>query len=176
MKNPLIILLFAAVSISGCNEHAKLEQDVAMRLITEQFNYPKIIDYDIYCSDPARAKKLLDSGLEKNGMVTIMHTQKLKDVGKSLIRFTDKARPYFLPSPEKNKNLDIQRVKIAEEVIVNLKILDVMDKTTSVEYTTDYKNITPFAALLKMDLKKLKKHTVHFKYSDNGWIPQQAKY
>lgn len=137
-------------------------------------DYPKVIDYDVYCSDPIHANKLLDEGLEDNGMVTVQKTQKLKDIGNLLIRFTDKAKPYFLPTPNKDKKLDIQKVKIADEVITDVKILETIDQTTTVEYTASYKNITPFATLLKTDFKESKKHIAHFTWSNRGYVLQQS--
>lgn len=170
----LLILLSTSLLFSACGNKPKLKKDEALQLITTQFNYPKIVDYDIYCSDPAHAKKLLNAGFEANDIVTVQKTQKLKDIGSPLIGFTDKAKLYFLPTPDKDKKLDIQKVKIAEEVITDVIIIATIDQTTTVEYTTAYKNITPFAALLKTDFKQSKKHTVHFTSSDRGWVLQHT--
>ena len=62
-------------------------------------------------------KSLLDAGLESSGMVTIQKTQKLKDVGKPLVQLTEKASPYLLPTADKDKVLDVQKVKIADEEV-----------------------------------------------------------
>lgn len=145
-----------------------------MQLITTQLKYPKVMDYDIYCSDPAHAKKLLDAGVEANGLVTIQKIQKLKDMGNPLIGFTDKAKPYFLSTPDKDKKIDIKKVKIADEVITDITIIATEGQYITVEYTSGYKNITPFAALLKTDFKESKKHTVHFTSSDKGWVLHQT--
>lgn len=176
MRQLLIILFSTSLLLSACSNRPELNKEEALQLIVTQLEYPKVIDYDIYCSDPAHAKKLLDAGFEANGLVTIQRTQKLKDMGSPLIGFTNNAKPYLLPTPDKDKKFDIQTVKIAEEVITDLTILATEGQMTRVEYTTDYKNITPFAPLLEIDLKKLKKHTIYFKYSGKGWILQQAKY
>lgn len=174
MKRVLIILFSTGIIFSGCNNAPELKQEEAAQLIRMELRYPKVIDYDIYCSDPTHAKKLLDAGLEENGIAIIQKTQKLKDVGDPLITFTDRAKPYFLPTPDKDKKLDIQKVKIADEVITEIKILETVDQTTTVEFTSSYKNITPFAPLLKTNFKESKKHTVHFVSSDKGWVLQQS--
>lgn len=46
-----------------------------------------MVDYDIYCGDPEFARKVLDAGLEAQGLVTVQQTQKLSEVGNPLIRF-----------------------------------------------------------------------------------------
>jgi len=71
MKKLLFTLIFVGVIFSGCNHAPKLTQDEALQIISKELNYPKVVDFDIYCSDPAFAKKLLDAGLETNGLVTI---------------------------------------------------------------------------------------------------------
>jgi hypothetical protein len=174
MKQLLIILFSTGLLLSGCSNRPQLKKEEALQLITTQLKYPKVIDYDIYCSDPAHAKKLIDAGFEANGLVAMQKTLKLKDMGNPLIGFTDKAKPFLLPTPDKDKKLNIQKVKIAEEVITDVAILATVDQTTSVEYTTAYKNITPFAALLKTNFQQSKKHTVHLASSDKGWAIQQS--
>lgn len=174
MKGSLIILFSTGVIFSECNNAPELKQEEAAQLIRMELHYPKVIDYDIYCSDPTHAKKLLDAGLEENGIATIQKTQKLKDIGNTLITFTDRAKPYFLSTPDKDKKLDIQKVKIADEVITQVKILETVNQKTTVEFTSSYKNITPFALLLKTNFKESKKHTVHFVSSDKGWELQQS--
>jgi hypothetical protein len=174
IMNRQIILFLAVLLSTGCSNKPKLEKEKALQLIAIEFKYPRVIDYEIYCSDPAHAKKLLDAGFAANGLVTIKKTQKLKDMGSPLIGFTDKAKPYVLPTRDKDKKLDIQKVKIAEEVITDVTIVATEGQYKTVEYTTGYKNITPFSTLLNTDFKKPKKHTVHFTSSDNGWILQQS--
>lgn len=69
MKQLLIILFSAGIISLGCNNVPELKQDEAAQLIKMELHYPKVIDYDIYCSDPTHAKKLLDAGLEENDIV-----------------------------------------------------------------------------------------------------------
>lgn len=173
MKRKLFILFSTGVILSGCTGTKELKKEDALEIINKELNYPRIIDYDIYCSDPVHARKLIDNGLEDDGIVLIQKKQKLKDIGSPLIEFTDKARPYLLATLDKDKKLDIQKVKIAEEVVTDLNILATVDQTTTVEYTTSYKNITPFAPLLKTNFQKSERHTVYFISSVKGWILQK---
>jgi len=154
----------------------ELKKEEALQIINKELNYPKTIGYDIFCSDPAHAKKLLDAGLETSGMVTIQKTQKLKDIGKPLVQFTEKAKPYLLPTPNKDKALDIQKVKIADEEVNDITLTQdgENNNTVWVEYTCVYKNVTPFSVLMKRNLDEQVKHKVQFSLTDNRWILQKS--
>jgi len=102
MKKLLFTLILAGITLSGCNHAPKLTQDEALQIINKELNYPRVIDYDIFCSDPAQAKSLLDAGLEADGIVTVQKTQKLKDIGKPLVQLTEKANPYLILTPDKD--------------------------------------------------------------------------
>jgi len=106
MKKLLFILLSAGSILSGCDTN-ELKKEEALLIINKELNYPHVVDYDIFCSDPVHAKKLLDARLETSGMVTIQKTQKLKEIGKPMVQFTDKAKPYLLPTPDKDKVLNV---------------------------------------------------------------------
>jgi len=172
MKKLLFTLILAGVILSRCNHAPKLTQDEALQIINKELNYPRVIDYDIFCSDPAHAKILLDAGLETSGMVTVQKAQKLMDIGKPLVQLTEKANPYLLLTPDKDKELDIQKVKVADEEVKDLSINpDGVNKNiVLIEYTTVYKNITPFSVLMKRNLNEPVRHKVQFSLTDNGWI------
>jgi|SRR5665647_2815736 len=175
MKKLLFILISAGVILSGCNPARELKKDEALKIINKELNYPRVIDYDIFRSDPAHAKKLLDAGLETSEMVTIQKTQKLKDIGKLMVQFTDKAKPYLLPTPDKDKVLNVQKVKIADEEVKDISLTqDGENKNTIwVEYTTVYKNVTPFSVLLKKNLMEPIPHKVQLSLSEQGWMLQK---
>jgi hypothetical protein len=175
MKKLLFTSILAGFALFGCNHTPKLTQDEALQIIEIELNYPKVIDYDIFCSDPAHAKRLLDAGLETSGMVTVQKAQKLMDIGKPLVQLTEKANPYLLLTPDKDIELDIQKVKIADEELKDLSINpDGENKNIVwVEYTTVYKNITPFSVLMKRNLKEQVRHKVQFSLNDNRWILQK---
>jgi hypothetical protein len=175
MKKLLFTLILAGVTLSGCNHAPKLSKDEALQIINKELNYPRMIDYEIFCSDPAHAKNLLDAGLEADGLVTVQKTQKLKDIGRPLIQFTVKAEPFLLPTPEKDKALDIQKVKVADEDLNDINISQDNENKDIVwvEYTAVYKNITPFSVLMKRNLNEQVSHKVQFSLTDSGWILQK---
>lgn len=175
MKKLLFTLILAGVTLSGCNHAPKLSKDEALQIISKELNYPRVIDFDIYCSDPEYAKKLLDAGLEADGMVTMQKTQKLKDIGKPLVQLTEKANPYLILTPDKDKALDVQKVKVADEEVKDISInLDGENRNIVwVEYISVYKNITPFSVLMKRNLNEQVRHKVQFSLTENGWILQK---
>ena len=113
-------MISVGVVLSRCNPARELKKDEALKIINKELNYPRVIDYDIFCSDPSHAKRLLDAGLENDGMITVQKTQKLKDIGKPLVEFTEKAKSYLLPTPYKDKELNVQKVKIADEELIDI--------------------------------------------------------
>lgn len=170
MKNLFFLLMGIFIMMSGCSSN-KLSGETAMKIITQELDYPKTLNYDIFCSDPVYARKMIDAGLEEKGLVTVARTQKLKDIGDPLIRFTDEAKAYFLPTPEEDKASDIQKVKLASEELTGIIDIAISDdnKHAIVRYTTSYKNITPFSVLSGQDFDKEGSHKAYFLYSDNSW-------
>jgi len=170
MKKLSIIFLIVNL-IASCTSKNELSKEEASNILKQSNHYPLVIDYDIYCSDPEFAKKAIDAGLEQQGLVTIRQTQKLADVGKPLIEFTDKAKPYLMPTPEKDKKLDIQKVKLAEEDLVDVTGIKTMEdgKQAIADYTTAYKNVSGFAALAKNMNNQTATHKAYFTLYDDGW-------
>jgi len=170
MRTPLIILFTVSIIFTGCGSK-QLDKQTAMEVVEKSAGYPFILDRDIYCSDPEHARKLMAAGLDRDGLVTVLQRQKLSDAGKPLIQFTAKAQPYLLATLVKDKSLGIQKVKLADEDIA--EIISIQDdegtKTKLVEYTTTYKNISPFAILINQDLTKPKTHKVHLSLHDGNW-------
>ncbi len=175
MKKPLIIL-FATCIITGCGSK-QLDKQIAFDVIKKEVGYPRVLDYDIYCSDPEYARKIQQTGLDKGGLVTISQTQKLSEVGKPLIQFSPKAQTYLLPTPEKDKALGIQKVKLADEDIVEIISIgdDKSSNTKLVEYTTGNKSITPFAALVNKDFTATKNHKAYLSIHDGTWQIEKTK-
>jgi len=177
MKN-LSIVLIAGLLLCGCGKN-ELSREDALALIKKEKGYPRVFEYEIFYSDPYHATRLLEKGLEGKGLVTIKKTQKLKDIGSPLVHFTAKAEPYLINGTPEEWNADfaagIQRVKLADEDIgeITAIIADKSNNTATVEYTTVYKNITPFAVLLKRDLQKPQQQVAYFALSDKGWVRQK---
>jgi len=170
MKNIHLFAIFIYILISSCSSE-KLDREKAFQLIKENRHYPKAAPYYIFTADPKFARKMLDAGLEDDGMLKITRTQKLSEVGNPLIGFTDKAKPYLLETSEKDRADKIQLVKLADEnleEITGIQMLD-GDKKAVVEYTTSYKNPTPFAVLAEHRLKEKKEKIANFSLYDDGW-------
>ncbi len=175
MKKSLIIL-FVACIITGCGPK-QLDKQVAFDVIKKGLGYPRLLDYDIYCGDPEYARKIQKAGLDKGGLVTVSQTQKLSEVGKPLIQFSPKAQTYLLSTDEKDKALSIQKVKLADEDI--LEIVSIGDDKNSnakvVEYTTGYKSVTPFASLINQDFTATKSHKAYLSIHDGSWQIEKTK-
>lgn len=172
MKKLAIALSIACLFFQACNSKQELSREDALKQIKEQKNYPKVIDYDVYCSDPQFGRKALDAGLETAGLVTVLGTQKLGDLKKPLISFTPKAQSFLLPTTEKDKAIDIQKVKLADEELVevtNIRTNESGNKAV-VNYTTVFKNLTPFVSLTNADdFNKTKTNKAYFALGDEGW-------
>ena len=67
---------FVVLFLTSCTQ-LKLEKEEAASAIRTAKNYPKVYEYEINITDPASARKLLDAGLEAEGLITIDKTQKL---------------------------------------------------------------------------------------------------
>lgn len=167
----LTVVLLTAFLIGGCTSKEELSRDKASSLIKEAMKYPRVIDYDVYSSDPEFAKMAIDKGLEKEGLVTVQRTQKLGDVGKPLVEFTSKAQPYLLPTPEKDKAIHVQKVKLADEDLVEVTGIKIMEdgKQAVAEYTTSYKNVSGFSALTDINFSKSATHKANFSLYEDGW-------
>lgn len=84
MKKLAIILSTAWLLFQSCDSKQELSREEALSQIKQERKYPGVLDYDIYCGDPKYSSKVLDAGLESEGLVTVQQTQKLVDAGKPL--------------------------------------------------------------------------------------------
>lgn len=169
--NKLLVATALCLGLASCTQREELTKDAALRLIQQEMNYPKVYDHDIFCSDPEHARKVLDANLEKEGLLTVKRTQRMAEAGKPLISFTAKASPYLLPVSETDKKTNIQKVKIADENLVQVTGIETANdgKNATVKYTTAYKNLTPFAALVHADLKNQATRTARLVLHDGEW-------
>ena len=171
-------MLCIPLILEGCKSVPVLTEKEAKKIQVKELNYPGILDHEIFCSDPAHAKKIIDSGLEKIGFVEVDRTQKLKNIGKPLVHFTSKSKPYLLPVNEKEQSLYLRRVRIAEEDIAEISIkenVDDVNNTVLVEFTTFYKNLTPFARLMVKNALKGQKSKISFRWKGDKWILDKNK-
>jgi hypothetical protein len=168
MKKWTIIVSIFYVLIVACSSNKELTREEAFRQIQQGKHCPQLLDYDIYCGDPQYAKKVVDAGLEAQGLLTVQRAQKLGDIGSPLIQFTEKAGPYLLPTPESDKSSNIQKVKIADEDLVEVTDIKTgqSGKGAVVEFTTGYKNLTPFSVLVPADFKQHQTRRANFALYD----------
>lgn len=177
MKRLFLIALSASTLLISCGSSNKLDEKTAFEVLKKEVPFPHVLDYDIFCGDPDVARRLLNTAVEKEGYITIQRTQKMKDIGKPLIYFTDKAEPYLLPTPEADKAHSIQKVKLADVELKEVTSVtnNESDKCAVVEYMTVYKNITPFAALVVKDVTAPKAHKVYLSLHGNDWKVEKKK-
>jgi hypothetical protein len=167
----VVIIGSICLLLAGCQSEEKLSREKAFRLISQEMKFPKVYAYDVFCGDTEHAKKLLDAGMENEGLVSVKRTQKVADIGQPIIEFTEKASPYLLPASAEEKKTNIQKVKIADEDLIEITGIKLENdgKSAVVEYSTGYKNITPFATLVRTDLTKPTTRTAYFALYDDGW-------
>ncbi len=170
MKKLPTIFWLACLLIAGCTTK-KLSQEEALQLIRASKQYPRVVEYTIYCSDPQHARAVLNAGLEKEGFVTVLKTQKLADVGKPLIAFTSKAAPYLLTTSPNDAEVDVQKIKLAEEELVKVTQITTSSdgKSAVIEYSTAYKKVNPFVALNQTPFQEKMSRKAYFTLTDSGW-------
>ena len=168
MKKILTYLLPIFLIVSCSSE--KLDRDKALKLLQES-HQSQSATYNIFVSDPTYAKRMLDAGLESEGLLTVQRMQTLGDAGKPLITFTERGKAFLVPQTEEDKKDNIQRVKIADETVEEVTGIQMLDgdKKAVVEYTTSYKNVTPFAKLSKRKLDEKENQKADFVLYDDGW-------
>ena len=60
MKNVLFALFAVCTLLTACSNDSKdLGREEALNLIKQHTDYPNVVDYDMFCGDPAFAKKCL---------------------------------------------------------------------------------------------------------------------
>lgn len=163
----ILTFCIVAILLTSCESKEKLDRETALSILKDENTYPKPLTEDIYIADPVDAKRLLDAGLEDEGLITVQRTQSLNDVGESLISFTEKAEPYLLPVNDEK----IQQVKVADEVIEEVTGIQMEDgdNRAVVEYRTTFTDVTPFSKLSKLDLEEENVRRVGFVLYDDGW-------
>lgn len=173
MKGILCLLLISA-AVAGCGVQELRKEDVS-KMIRRKLKFPQTFSYEINKVDPENAKKLMNAGLEAEGFVSIKKILTLNEIGKPIIQFAEKSEPFLLPTPAGKSADNVQVVKVAdiEFAEVTLMKLETQFNFARVEYTLVYKNITPFAALIKKDLTRPElRHAILTKHN-TGWVLEE---
>ena len=149
----------------------KLDESQALEIIKKEYSTPKFYDFKIYCADPKTAAKLLDAGLEQEGFVILKHSYSLMDVGKPLVAFTEKSKPYLLSTPEEDKKISVQLVKLADIKLGSITGIKTAEdgKSVIVDYYETYQNISPFSKITSKNFDKKNLKTAYFSLYDDGW-------
>lgn len=167
MKN-LFLILVCTVFV-GCSSK-ELGREKAFELIQKNKEYPKIYDEDVFAGDPEHAQKIMTTNLEQNGYVTLNRKRTLFD-DRPIIVFTEKSKPFLLETPTKDREHQVQKVKVADVIlgeITGIKMLN-ENKSAIAEYTIHYKNVTPFVALVRGKLNHTDTVKAYFSLFDDGW-------
>jgi hypothetical protein len=77
----------------------------------------------------------------------------------------------LLPTPENDKSSNIQKVKLADEELVEVTGIKTgqSGKDAVVEFRTAYKNLTPFSVLVPTNFKQQPTRKANFALYDDGW-------
>ena len=171
MKNILTAFSLAgALLLTGCSPNS-LDSEKVEHLLQEAKAYPKIVDYNVFCGDDITVQKVLANGLGKDGYVTAQLAHTSADIGQPLVRFTEKSKPYFLPTSDTAKSINVQKVKLADEQLfeINKITINAEGNRALVEYTTAMENLTPFVVMLDQEMKTKQTRETYFTKADAGW-------
>lgn len=165
----LILLMLALTSLAACKKQV-LNKDEVRSLLEKSGKYPIIHSHNIYTKDSEDGRKLLDAGLEKDGLVSVERNRKAGDNHAPVIEFSAIAKSFFL-APDKGQLSSVQKVKTAEEILDEITALKTNEKgdIAAASYTTKYINVTPFAKLEKNDFNAGRQYTIKLKLTSKGW-------
>lgn len=169
MKSLVRILPLLSLLLICCHNN-KLDSKTAESMIVKKYQFPKEIDFEVFCNDPVHAKRMLDSRLEKKGFVEIMKVKGFKNSDKSLIEFTELSKPFLLETTLEDREYKIQKVKIGMKSFD--KIIQITSETSCkkmavAEYIV--KNDKNEFGVLWPGLPNEKKEKAYFILSDDGW-------
>lgn len=164
----ILSFIVVALLLISCGSK-KLTREKAAELIKAK--YPRTIDWDVYTADPKHARWVLESKLEQDGYVTLKTKQTFAEIGDPFIFFTDKAKPFLMDTPEKDKKYHIQKVKLAEQHFDEITGMQLLknDQKAIVEYTLVYKNVSPFVAISTLKIVPKENRKAYFALYDDGW-------
>jgi hypothetical protein len=168
-KQTFILYILIIVMISCGSE--KLEESQVEQLLKQANAYPLLVEHRLFCNDTETAKRVHKKGLAELGLVTANLAHTLNDIGKPLISFTEKAKPYLLTTSDTLKSIDVQKVKIGEEQfheVVQIQYSANRDRAL-VTYTTTVEDITPFARMLEKTMEGEQVRETSFTRTDRGW-------
>lgn len=123
--------------MTGCGQK-ELSRSDAERMIREELKFPRAMDHSIFLAEPEQARIALSSNLDEDGFLNV----KQDASGNPIVEFTEKAKPYLLPTSKEDQAMHIQKVKLADEDLVEVTGIQKSGdgKTAIVEFTTGLQN------------------------------------
>lgn len=170
MKKIPNILVTMILLITACSCSPKtLDEQTAREVIIKEYKFPRIIDHDIFCNDPAHAYTILKSGLVEKGFVKVLQSKKFGDTT-SFVSFTPAAKPYLLPTTKDDKKYKIQRVKVGDEEFDKIKDISIMSSENKAIVTySRIRRKSIFAAAMKNPISDTVTQKVYFIRTKDGW-------
>ncbi|MBL0740662.1 hypothetical protein [Chryseolinea lacunae] len=160
--------LMLGILLTACSDFGERDVEAAF---TKANVYPLTIEHRIFCNSDNDVRKVLEAKLVEDGWVTAQLKHTPDDIGKPLIYFTGKAQPFLLTTNDTLKSFDIQRVKVAEEIFLRVRNIeiDASGNKAIVDYVTEIVNPTPFIVLYKQNTKGEQRRRTFFTRKNDAW-------
>ena len=171
MKKTINFLIVFGIAVLSSCKSGNLGREEINRLLLEGKAYPKVVEYRIFCGNNETAEEMHNLGLDRQGLVVVQLKHTLDDVGRPLINFTEKAKPFLLKTPRVHESIDVQYVKLADEYFGEVTNVTTNAKgdRAEVEFTTSLKNKTPFIDMSKENRDDIQTRITYFSLTSDGW-------
>lgn len=163
-----IFFILSGIALMSCSELSSSDVET---LLTDAKVYPLDVEYKMFCNSDEHVQAVIEKKLVADGFVTAQLKHTLQDMGKPLIYFTEKATPYLISTNDTLKSFDIQRIRMAEEVFVQVRNIEINPSGNKavVDYSVRLVNPTPFIVLYNEETEGEKKRRTFFTRTDNKW-------
>lgn len=157
------------ISLTACSDFDEGDVETAL---TNANVYPLTLEHRIFCNSDNDVRKVIEANLVEGGWITAQLKHTPEDIGKPLIYFTAKAEPFLLPTNDTLKSFDIQRVKVAEEIFLRVRSIEInaSGNKAVVDYFTEFVKPTPFIVLYKQNIKGEQRRRTFFTRTNDTWV------
>ncbi|MGC3943747.1 MAG: hypothetical protein QM762_04265 [Chryseolinea sp.] len=154
--------------LTGCSD---LDNSRVEAILTTESAYPRTVDIRVYCNDQTAAREVVDKNLARHGYVTAQLVRTPENIGKPLISFTEQANPFLIPTDDTLRSIDVQRVRVADEVFRHVRNIEINPKGDKavVDYSTELINHTPFIVLYQQTIAGEQLRRTFFTKKDDQW-------
>jgi len=162
------ILSLLIIALTGCTG---IDNNDVEKILKEAKVYPMDVERKLFCNSENDVREVAATNLVREGFITTQLKHTREDIGKPLIHFTPKADPYLLHTNDTLKSLDVQRIKVAEEVflyVIKIEINPAGDKAV-VDYVTEIINSSPFIVLYRQSIIGQQKRRTFLTRKENRW-------